>query len=225
MRAPISVIIPTLNAGMGLHRSLMCLMEAVEAGVIREVIVTDGGSTDETLEIAKDWGSEIVTGAPSRGGQLRRGCMAAKGDWFLILHADTVLSQGWSGAAGMHMQSDLAGWFSLRFDKGGVLGYLLAIWTNWRSSRGLPFGDQGLLIPRNLYEEVGGYQDIPLMEDVAISRALKGKLQKIDAVALTSAEKYNTQGWFRRGPRNVWLLARYFAGVSPETLAEEYRRR
>ena len=88
MRAPISVIVPTLNAGFGLHHTLSCLMEALDAGLIREVIVSDAGSTDQTLEIAKDWGAEVVSGAPSRGGQLQRGCDASKGEWVLVLHAD-----------------------------------------------------------------------------------------------------------------------------------------
>ena len=108
MRAPISVIVPTLNAGVGLHHTLSCLMEAVDAGLIREVIVSDAGSTDQTLEIAKDWGADVVSGPPSRGGQLRRGCIAAKGEWLLILHADTVLSGGWSAAVGKHLHTGQA---------------------------------------------------------------------------------------------------------------------
>lgn len=224
MRAPISVVVPTLNAGVGLHHTLSCLMEAVDAGLIREVIVSDAGSTDQTLEIAKDWGAEIVVGPASRGGQLRRGCAEAQGDWLLILHADTVLSGGWSSAAGQHLHTGGAGWFSLKFDRGGVFGNIVASWVNFRSRLGLPYGDQGMLVSRKMYDEVGGYRDIPLMEDVALSRALKGELRRIDAVAITSAEKYRTQGWIRRGVRNMWTLIRFFAGVAPETLAAAYRR-
>jgi rSAM/selenodomain-associated transferase 2 len=224
MRAPISVIVPTLNAGIGLHHTLSCLMEAVDAGLIREVIVSDAGSTDQTLEIAKDWGAEIVNGPPSRGGQLRRGCAASRGEWLLVIHADTVLSENWSAAAGQHLQTGQAGWFSLRFDQGGVRGLLVALWANTRSHLGLPYGDQGLLVSRQLYDSVGGYRDIPLMEDVALVRALKGKLRKIDAVATTSAVKYQTQGWIRRGTLNLWTLVCYFAGADPEELANKYRR-
>jgi rSAM/selenodomain-associated transferase 2 len=224
MRAPISVIVPTLNAGVGLHYTLSCLMEAVDAGLIREVIVSDAGSTDQTLEIAKDWGAEVVSGTPSRGGQLRRGCGDAKGAWLLILHADTVLSEGWSIAAGNHLQTGQAGWFSLSFRQGGVRGRLVALWANARSRMGLPYGDQGLLISRAIYDAVGGYRDIALMEDVALARALKGKMRRIDALAITSAAKYQTQGWVRRGARNLWTLACYFSGVAPEVLAERYRR-
>ena len=133
MRAPISVIVPTLNAGVGLHHTLSCLMEAVDAGLIREVIVSDAGSEDQTLEIAKDWGADVVNGPPSRGGQLQRGCGAAKGEWFLVLHADTVLSDGWSVVVGQHLQTGQAGWFSLRFAQGGLRGQIVALWANIRS--------------------------------------------------------------------------------------------
>ena len=224
MRAPISVIVPTLNVGIGLHHTLSCLMEAVDAGLIREVIVSDAGSTDQTLEIAKDWGANIIDGPPSRGGQLRRGCAAAQGTWLLVLHADTVLSVGWAMAVGQHLQCGQAGWFSLRFDQGGAKGWVVALWANLRSRMGLPYGDQGLLVSRDLYDVVGGYRDIPLMEDVAFARALKGKLRRIDALAVTSAAKYQTQGWVRRGAKNLWTLLSYFVGVDPEKLADRYRR-
>ena len=223
MRAPISVIVPTLNAGVGLHHTLSCLMEAVDAGLIREVIVSDAGSTDQTLEIAKDWGANIIDGPASRGGQLRRGCAAAQGKWLLILHADTVLSDGWAIAVSQHLQTGHAGWFSLRFDQGGARGRLVALWANLRSSMGLPYGDQGLLVSRDLYDVVGGYRDIPLMEDVEIARALKGNIRRIDAQAITSAAKYQTQGWIRRGAKNFWTLLSYFVGVDPEKLADRYR--
>ena len=161
---------------------------------------------------------------PSRGGQLKRGCAASKGVWILALHADTVLAPGWSHAVRAHLNSQKAGWFSLRFCEGGLLGRALAMWANLRSQWGLPYGDQGLLIPRELYDAVGGYTDIPLMEDVAIVRSLAGRMQRIDAVAITSAEKYQKQGWFRRGGRNVLTLLRYFMGVDPTVLAAAYRR-
>lgn len=224
MRAPISVILPTLNAGIGLHHTLSCLMEALDVGLIREVIVSDAGSTDQTLEIAKDWGAEVVSGAPSRGGQLQRGCGAAKGEWLLVLHADTVLSEGWVNAAAQHLQTGDAGWFSLQFDVGGVMGQLVAFWANSRSRLGLPYGDQGLLISRDLYDVIGGYRDIPLMEDVALARALKGKLRRIEATATTSAVKYQNKGWLIRGGRNIITLLQYFAGADPEALAERYSR-
>lgn len=221
MRAPISIVIPTLNASQSLPNCLAALMEGLEAGWVRELIVSDGGSTDETRKIADAWGATLVSGDPSRGGQLKRGCDAAKGDWYLVLHADTVLSPEWSDAAAIHMRGDKAGWFRLRFDQGGIV---VARWANFRSRLGLPYGDQGLLIPARLYDQIGGYEDIPLMEDVAIARALKGQLAEIQSVAITSSDRYRQRGWTNRGMRNAWTLVRYFLGVSPEKLARQYNR-
>lgn len=115
MRAPISVIIPTLNEEAQLGACLSSLLPGVEAGLFRELIVSDGGSSDRTVEIAKEWGAEVVEGAPSRGAQLARGCLAAKGQWFLILHADTQLKPDWVGPVARHLSSNRAGWFRLAF--------------------------------------------------------------------------------------------------------------
>jgi rSAM/selenodomain-associated transferase 2 len=224
MRAPISVIIPTLDAEADLPACLAALVEGLEAGLIRELIISDGGSTDATSEIAQAWGADTVTGPAGRGGQLRRGCAAAQGAWLLVLHADTVLAPGWTGAVRDHLVGDAAGWFRLRFDRGGLPGRLVAGWANLRSHLGLPYGDQGLLLPTPLYNAAGGYPDQPLMEDVALARALRGRLQPLGCDAITSAVKYRRQGWLRRGGRNLWTLLRYGAGVSPERLAQAYRR-
>lgn len=225
MRAPISVIIPTLNAGSALGPCFEALMEGLDAGLIRELIVSDGGSTDSTGATAQAWGAHVLDGPASRGGQLWQGCDVAKGDWLLVLHADTILAKGWAKEVQAHLSNDQAAWFQLAFDGGGVPALLVAGWANLRSRfLGLPYGDQGLLIPRTLYRSVGGYPDQPLMEDVALARKLKGRLTGLPATAITSAEKYRRQGWLRRGARNLWTLGRYFAGTSPEMLAQSYRR-
>ena len=225
MRAPISVIIPTLNAEGTLPKCLEGLMEGLEAGLIREVIVSDGGSTDATGAIAQGWGAEILHGAASRGGQLRRGCAAAQAEWLLVIHADTVFQAGWSHAVRRHLTTpERAGWFALGFDHSGMAAKLVAGWANLRSRLGLPYGDQALLISTTLYSELGGYPDQPLMEDVAIARRLSGKLVRLDGVARTSADKYIAQGWVKRGGRNLLTLVRYFAGVDPDKLAARYRR-
>jgi rSAM/selenodomain-associated transferase 2 len=224
MRAPISVIIPTLNAEETLPRCLAALVEGLEAGLIRELVVSDGGSEDATGAIAQAWGAEVVEGAPSRGGQLRAGCAAAQGEWLLVLHADTVLAGGWVDAVSGHLAGQQAGWFKLRFDTPGPAARLVAGWANLRSRAGLPYGDQGLLVRRDLYETVGGYPDQPLMEDVALARRLRGRLVMLPCAAITSADKYRRQGWLRRGARNLLTLTRYAFGADPADLARSYRR-
>lgn len=223
MRAPVSVIIPTLNAEKHLGSCLTSLMPALEAGLIRELIVSDGGSTDDTVALAKEWGAHVIEGTASRGAQLAGGCAAAQGEWLLILHADTRMQEGWVGPAIRHLDSGKAGWFRLAFDDGGVAGALVATWANARSGFGLPYGDQGLLLPVDLYDAVGGYPSQPLMEDVALVMALKGHIKSIDATAFTSASHYRRHGWLRRGARNLWTLCRYFFGASPQRLADSYR--
>jgi hypothetical protein len=150
-----------------------------------------------------------------------------QGDWLLVLHADTQLAQGWARPVRTHISgTDAAvGWFRFQFDTRGLPARLVAGWANLRSRFfGLPYGDQGLLIARDIYGAAGGFPDQPVMEDVALARALKGKMTQVDAVAITSAEKYRRQGWLRRGARNLWTLMRYVAGASPEDLAKAYRR-
>ncbi|MEM7521272.1 MAG: TIGR04283 family arsenosugar biosynthesis glycosyltransferase [Pseudomonadota bacterium] len=225
MTAPISIVIPTLNAEASLSPCLTALMEGLEAGVIRELIVVDGGSGDTTPALAQAWGADVIEAAPSRGGQLRKGCAAARGDWLLVLHADTVLAPGWARHVRNHIaRSHEAAWFKLRFDSEGVAARFVAAWANLRSRFGLPYGDQGLLIPMALYHQVGGYRDIPLMEDVALARALRGKMRGLPGIAVTSAAKYVSQGWFRRGSRNLWTLLRYFLGADTGQLGVQYRR-
>lgn len=223
MQQGLSVIIPTLNAGEGLARSLPALLEAREAGLVQEIVISDGGSDDDTLSLARAAGAVIVRGAPSRGGQLLRGAAAAGGEWLLFLHADTVLPPGWAGCVQAHLPTGRPAFFRLRFDRGGRAARLVAGWANLRARLlRLPYGDQGLLISRAEYDRVGGYPDIPLMEDVALARRLGRRLVALPATVTTSAERYIRDGWFRRGARNLWLLLRYLSGADPARLARRY---
>jgi len=227
MRAPLSVVIPTLNAGSDTAATVASLYEGLENGMLRDLVISDGGSDDGIQTLAEDLGARFVTGPASRGGQLIRGADIADGVWYLFLHADTVLEPGWTTAVGEHFSKhpDKAGYFRLAFRADGFSPWIVALWANARSHLfGLPYGDQGLLISRTLYRDCGGFPDSPLMEDVAIARKLKGKLRQLNATARTGAEKYQAEGWFWRGAKNMWTLARYFLGESPETLSEQYRK-
>ncbi|MEO1110058.1 MAG: TIGR04283 family arsenosugar biosynthesis glycosyltransferase [Pseudomonadota bacterium] len=224
MPAPISIVIPTLNAGSTLPACLHALMEGLHAGLIRELIISDGGSTDLTLDITEEAGAELVEGPASRGGQLQRGCALAKGDWVLILHADTVLEVGWTKPVVDHLALQSPAAFRLSFRTKGLAPRWVAGWANLRSGLfSLPYGDQGLLVPRDVYLRAGGYKDQPLMEDVALARALP-RITLLQACAVTSAERYERSGWLRRGSRNLWTLTRYLLGADPEHLAQMYRR-
>ena len=224
MSAPISIVIPTLNAGQVLSGTLQALMEGLHSGLIRELIVTDGGSEDTTLEMAEEAGAVIVKGPPSRGGQLKRGCEVAKGEWLLILHADTELQAGWCSVVADCLPMGRPAVFRLRFRADGFGADWVAGWANLRSRLfGMPYGDQGLLVRRVDYVVAGGYPDQPLMEDLALIRALP-RVALLKAESVTCAERYIRQGWFCRGARNLWILMRYFLGADPERLAQVYRR-
>ncbi len=224
MPAPLTVIIPTLNSAATLGPTLASLFEAVEAGLINQLILADGGSDDGTDVLADDLGATWVTSSAGRGIQLASGADAAETDWLLFLHSDTVLSDGWAEVVHNHIAaSKKAGYFRLAFDTGGFAPRLVANWANLRSRLlGLPYGDQGLLITCRLYRSVGGYPAIPLMEDVALARSLRRQLCELPATATTGAARYVRDGWFRRGRRNLVTLLLYFLGRSPENLARRY---
>ncbi len=155
MAAPLSVVIPTLDAEQELPNALQCLIEGISAGLIRELVISDGGSRDATLPIADTAGAVVVSGTAGRGGQLRRGAGVASGQWMLFLHADTHSLRG--GPARWRTTSasqKLLRYSNSDFAPMGSCRVLVAGWANLRSKMGLPYGDQGLLISRELYDKL-----------------------------------------------------------------------
>ncbi|MEM1384001.1 MAG: TIGR04283 family arsenosugar biosynthesis glycosyltransferase [Pseudomonadota bacterium] len=229
MRAPLSVVIPTLDAAARIGPCLAALAAALPSGLVREVVIADGGSTDDIAMLADGTGARLIAAPKGRGPQLVAGADAATGPWLLFLHADTVLPTGWDRVVRHHIaeHAGQAGYFGLRFEAGEAMARVTGNWANLRSVLfALPYGDQGLLISRKLYDAVGGHQPIPLMEDVAIVRTLgRRRLRRLDGAVITAPDRYRRDGWVRRGARNIGTLALYFAGVAPERLAERYHRR
>lgn len=223
MRAPLSIVIPTLNVEDVLPACLAALMEGVEAGLVRELVISDGGSVDRTRAIAEEAGAALTEGPAGRGGQLRRGVAESGGTWLLVIHADTVLAPGWSTAVEAGIARGTPGYFALRFRARGLAPRLVAGWANLRSRLfGLPFGDQGLLVARHDYDAAGGFPDIALMEDMALVRRLP-RPRALAGVAETGAGRYDANGWLRQGATNLWRQARFLAGADPARLAGNYR--
>jgi rSAM/selenodomain-associated transferase 2 len=218
----LTIIIPTLNAGADLERCLT----ALDRNDL--ILIADGNSTDATREIADRFGATIVTTPRGRGTQLRAGAAAARSDWLLFVHADTQLEAGWRDTVMTHLQRadahTIAAVFQFALDDTSAAARRLERMVAWRGRiLGLPYGDQGLLIHRTLYDAIGGYPDIPLMEDVAIIRAIgRHRLAHLNACAITSATRWQRHGWLRRSARNLTCLSLYFAGVPPTHIAKVY---
>ena len=229
--APLSVVTPTLNSEDRLPVCLDAFVGAATGGLVREVIVSDGGSTDRTKEIAEGFGARFIDGPAGRGGQLARGAAAARGRWFLFVHSDTALAAGWAEAVEKFIARDegRAGVFRLAFDARHARARAVAFGARVRFSLlASPYGDQGLLISRRLYEAVGGYRDMPLFEDVDIvDRIIKARgragLSLLPCEAITSAARYEANGYLRRVLKNAACLAMYRLGRSPSKILSFYR--
>lgn len=227
MSGRLSVVIPVLNAA----RRLPACLAAFSRWPDVEIVVSDGGSIDDSTVVAVQNGARIVTGTRGRGAQLARGATAATGDWMLFFHSDTVLDTNWHEAAGRFMSDPAnarrAGYFRLALDDPDPRARRIERLVAWRCRAwALPYGDQGLLIARAFYDSLGGYRPLPLMEDVDLVRRIgRARLVMLDATATTSAARYRRDGWFARPLRNLFCLALYFAGVPPKALVPLYAGR
>jgi rSAM/selenodomain-associated transferase 2 len=237
----LTIIIPTLQADAHLGATLASLAEGRLAegrlaegrhsGLVTEVVVVDGGSTDGTVALAEALGARVVQASRGRGTQLAAGAVGAVGNWLLFLHADTCLAAGWSAVVRRFIQDPAmagrAGVFDLRFDSAAPQARRLERIVAWRTRRlGLPYGDQGLLLARPLYQALGGFRPLPLMEDVDLVRRLgRGRITVLASHASTSASRYQRDGWIRRPLRNLCCLALWYAGASPQWLQRLYAGR
>ena len=223
MPAPISIIIPTLNSETDLRKTLEALFEGIENNLIRELIISDGGSIDKTKLIANEVGAIIVEVSCGRGLQINKGIDKSKGDWILILHADTSLSSGWSVKLLEKIDKNFAYHFKLKFKSKSLFARILEYWAHIRSKfLGLPYGDQGFLIHRDLLFTIEEFPKIPIMEDIALADRLKGKIRPLDILAHTSAEKYHKNGWLRQSMINFFILTQYRLGKDPDQLFKFY---
>lgn len=219
------VVLPTLQAEAHLGRALAVL---AKAGLVADMVVADGGSTDATREIAQNAGARVIDAPRGRGSQLAAGAKVASGNWLLFLHADTVLQDGWADSASRFMADPAnefrAGVFRFALDDASNAARRLERMVAWRTRvLGLPYGDQGLLISRAFYDTLGGFADIPIMEDVELVRRIgRARLVQLDARALTSAQRYR-RGYVWRSARNLFCLALYFAGIAPKRIERIYR--
>ncbi len=227
----ISVIIPTFNAEASLVHCLASLVPAVVDGLVQEAIVVDGGSSDATLTLADAAGTRFLRAERGRGRQLDAGARAARGNWLLFLHADTVLEPGWEKEVKCFIErvetvrrTQAAAAFRFALDDEGLMPRLLEMLVGIRCLMlALPYGDQGLLISRTLYGKLGGFRSLPLMEDVDLVRRLRrGQRVMLKSRAVTSAQRYRREGYLLRMLRNSICMALYYLRVPTRVLARLY---
>jgi len=221
----LSVVVPALDEGAtigGLLSDLALLTTP------HEIIVADGGSRDETAVVARTWGARTLRTPPGRGRQLRVGASTARAPLLLFVHADVRL-----GPEAVALLDRLAAAppaaataFRLRIRASGIAFRMIEWGANLRSRLlGLPYGDQGLLVRREDYDRADGHPPVPIMEDVALVRALRKvtSVRLLDVPIHVSARRWEVDGPIRRTLENWALLVRYLAGVPPDDLVHDYR--
>lgn len=224
----LSIVIPTLNAAASLPATLAALNVNRSAAGRTEIVIADGGSQDRTTEIAERFGARVVRTARGRGRQLAAGAAAARGDWLLFLHADTLVHADWPAVVARFIDTpanaERAAVFAFALDDPHPMARRMERLVAWRCRvLGLPYGDQGLLIGRAFYRKIGGFRPIELMEDVDIVRRIgRRRLVLLPLPAVTSAARYRAGGYWRRPLRNLLCLHLYFVGVPPRTIARLY---
>jgi len=220
----LSVVVPALNEAEQVAGSV----ESAACGLRTEVVVVDGYSSDATPEIARRAGAKFVQCEPGRARQMNAGARAANGDTLLFLHADTRLPAAFEGCVRrlLNGQNCLAGAFRFSIGSFSPAARFIERTVNMRARRlQLPFGDQALFLRRPTFEQMGGFPDIPIMEDYEFARRLRtrGHIAVARAPVHTSPRRWHKQGIWKTTLVNKGIVAGYHAGVSPATLAAWYR--
>lgn len=221
----VSVVIPALNEEAGIARSIASAVQEPEV----EVIVVDGGSRDETVQVARREGAQTLTVAAGRARQMNAGAAASNGEYLVFLHADTILPPNYAGLVRRLLASPevVAGAFRLGIEGRRRSLRWIETGANWRSRwLQLPYGDQALFVRSRLFSELGGYSDLPIMEDYDLVRRLarKGRVALAPDAVVTSARRWEQLGVVRTTLLNQVMLTGHLLGLSPRKMAAFYRR-
>lgn len=223
--ARLSIVVPVLNEERDLRSTLAPLQALRAQGV--EVIVADGGSTDATRTVAGALADRVLEAPRGRASQMNAGARASRGEVLLFLHADTVLPEGAVDALMKGLAAGDRAWgrFDVRIPGGGALLALVAGMMNARSRwTGIATGDQAMFALRSAFEAAGGFPDIPLMEDLALSRSL-GRISPplcLRDRVVTSARRWQRHGTWRTIVLMWRLRLAYALGADPQELARRY---
>ncbi len=223
----ISVIIPTLNEAANVDRAIASIPMSLQV----EVIIVDGGSIDLTVEIAQTKSVKVLTATGGRAVQMNAGARVATGEILLFLHADTILPPDFvrlvhGALSPVTARIPVAGAFALKIDAPQWRLRLVEWGANWRSRHGqMPYGDQAIFLTAKTFDRVGGFPELPIMEDFQLMREL-GRLGRIEIVSTpvtTSARRWLKRGIFQTTALNQLIILAYLAGVSPNQLSRWYR--
>lgn len=220
VKRQISAIIPARNEEELIGQSI----DRLRRSMVHEVIVADGGSTDQTAAIAAAHGAKVVDSPPGRGIQMNRGAQAATGDVLLFVHADTALPQDLQHyiRSALSQPQVVAGAFRLRIDDQRRAFRLIERCVNWRSRRRqMPYGDQAIFLSADMFYSIGRYRDIAVMEDFDLVWRLRrgGRIAMAPAEALTSARRWQRDGIWRTTMINQLCVLGYRLGVCPTRIA------
>jgi rSAM/selenodomain-associated transferase 2/rSAM/selenodomain-associated transferase 1 len=221
----ISIIIPTLNEAATIGRTLSRLEKAENL----EVIVVDGGSIDTTAESAASRGVKVIRSTPGKAVQMNTGAAAATGDILVFLHADTLLPEGYSHqiVAALNQNGVAAGAFRLSIDSPAAGIRFIECMANLRSRfLRLPYGDQALFMKKSLFDTIGGFPEMQIMEDFILVRRLthKGKIVIVPKAVVTSPRRWLHLGVFKTWLINQLIIMAYYLGLPSERLTRIYRR-
>ncbi|MEP0794688.1 TIGR04283 family arsenosugar biosynthesis glycosyltransferase [Trichocoleus sp. DQ-A3] len=223
--ARISIIIPVLNEAADTIRSTLASVQNVENV---EVIVVDGGSQNETVALVQSWGVKVLFSTAGRACQMNAGATAATGDILLFLHADTSLPLGFEKLVPLTLAQSgtVAGAFELKINSPMRSLRLVERMVNWRSRFfSLPYGDQAIFLKASLFHDIGGFPNLPIMEDCELICRLKrlGRISIAPAPVMTSARRWQKLGVLKTTLINQIVILGYFLGVSPSQLVKFYR--
>ena len=224
----ISIIIPTINEANNLPLLLSDLSITQKEG---EIIIVDCGSEDRTIDVANIYGAKVFrTKERNRGLQLDMGAKNSTGEWLIFLHADTRLTNDWFTIIKSVFKGDknLIFYFKFKINDKKLIYRVLEIFVNFRSKYfKQPYGDQGLIIHREIYLKNNGFRKIPLMEDVDFFRRLKNKedLKQLNLPIFTSSRKWEKTSIFFQALRNWNLRRRWLKGESTKSIYSDYYKK